>query len=166
MKNSFLTGSPFRTHRATRNVATCNRILLRLALLITMLFPGACVPAQATKAAQPVHHVGPPKKRQTLDDRVAQLARYLDLSEGQRSTLKDILVQNQQEILKMRGAPSPPEGLQMDRFRAIEDKTAERIRAMLSEEQRKKYDPLGARNSNSAVQDVSVEDWLKQTTPR
>ena len=66
----------------------------------------------------------------------------------------------------MRRAPSQREELQMDRFRAIEDKTAERIRAMLTEEQRRKYDPLGVRNSNSAAQNVSVEDWLKQARPR
>ena len=101
-----------------------------------------------------------------LDERVEHLARYLDLNERQRSALKNILLENQQEILKMRGVPSQGEELQMDRFRAIKDKTTEKIRAMLTEEQRKKYDPLGVRNSNSAAQNVSVEDWLKQTRSR
>ena len=131
-----------------------------------MLLAGTQTPAQETNAAQPVHRVGPRYKHHSLDERVEHLARYLDLNEGQRSALKNILLENQQEILKMRRAPSQAEGLQMDRLRAVEDKTAGRIRAMLTGEQRKKYDPLGVRSSNSAAQNVSVEDWLKQTRPR
>jgi hypothetical protein len=138
---------------------------VKLALLAPALFSGVPVPAQDANAAQQVHRVAPHYRRQSLDERVEHLARYLDLNEGQRSALKKILIENQQEILKMRRVPSQGDELQMDRFRAIEDKTAERIRAMLTEEQRKKYDPLGVRSSNSAAQNVSVEDWLKQTRP-
>ena len=143
MKRSSVNSSPVRKHGTSRTLASCRRILLKLALLVPMLLPGVPVPAQDTNAAQQVHRVAPRYKRQTLDDRVEHLARYLDLNERQRSALKNILLENQQEILKMRGVSSQGEELQMDRFRAIKDKTTERIRAMLTEEQRKKYDPLG-----------------------
>jgi hypothetical protein len=166
MKRSPVNSGPFAKHEARRPLASCRRILVRMALLVSMLWPGAPVPAQETNAAQQVHRVTPRYKRESLDERVEHLARYLDLNEGQRSALKKILIENQQEILKMRRVPSPGEELQMDRFRAIEDKTAERIGAMLTEEQRKKYDPLRVRNLNSGAQNVSVEDWLKQTRPR
>jgi hypothetical protein len=133
---------------------------------MTMLLPGAPVLAQQANAAQPFHQVASRHKRQSLGERVELLAGYLDLNEGQRSALKTILLDRQQEILKMRHAPSLGERIQMDRFRAIEEKTVERISAMLTREQNKKYDPLGVRNSTSASQNVSVEDWLKKNGPR
>ncbi len=166
MKRSPVNSSPLAKLVASRTLAGCHKMLPRLALLLPMLLPGAPVPAQEANAPQPVRRVAPHYTRQSHDRRVELLARYLDLNEGQRFALKNILLERQQEILKMRHAPSQGEGLQMDRFRAIEDRTVERIRAMLTEEQRKKYDPLGMRNSNSASQNVSVEDWLKETGPR
>ena len=138
----------------------------KFALLLAVLLPGGPVRAQETHAAPQIHRVSSHYKRQSLDQRLEHVARYLDLNEAQRSALKNILIQNQQEILKMRRVPSPGEELQMDRFQAIEEKTAERIRALLTEEQRNKYDPLVVRNSNSAAQNVSVDDWLAQTRPR
>jgi hypothetical protein len=138
----------------------------KLVLLVAVILPGAHVRAQETHAAPQIHGVSSHYKRQSLDERVEHLARYLDLNDGQKSALKNILIQNQQEILKMRRVPPQGEELQMDRLRAIEEKTAERIRALLTEEQRNKYDPLAVRKSNSAAQNVSVDDWLTQTRPR
>jgi len=131
-----------------------------------MLLASATAPAQETHQAPPVHGVAPHYQRQNLEERVELLSRYLGLSEGQRSAIKNILLERQQEFFKIRHAPSPGGGLQMDRFRAIEDRTMEKIRAMLTEEQRKKYDPLSMRNSNSASQNVSIENWLKAIGPR
>ena len=48
----------------------------------------------------------------------------------------------------------------------IEDKTVERIRALLTDEQLKKYDPIGARSTIPAQQQQSVEDLLKASKPR
>jgi len=166
MNGSSVSSSPFAKHMASSGRANFTRTLVTLVLLVPMLLSGTPVAAQEVNAAQPAHRSAPRHKGQGMDERVEQLARYLDLNEGQRSALKSILLENQQEILKMRRAPSQGEELQIDRFRIIEDKTVEKIRAMLTEEQRKRYDPLGVRNSNSAAQNVSVEDWLKQTRPR
>lgn len=66
----------------------------------------------------------------------------------------------------MRFSPLPPGGAQIDRFRAIQDRTAERIRAVLNEEQRKKYDLLGIRKLSPQQQSPDVEGWLKAVGPR
>jgi hypothetical protein len=153
-------------HGRIRALVNCRKMLAGPALVLALLLPNMPMPAQVINAAQPAHRSSPRFKRQSLDERVELLARYLDLNDEQRSALKKILLENQQEILKMRHAPSRAEGLQMDRFRAIEDKTMERIRAMLTEEQRTKYEPLGVRNPASASQNVSVDDWLKVTRPQ
>jgi hypothetical protein len=166
MKRSPVDSGSFSEHGASRTLSSSCRILVKLALLVPMLSPAAAVPAQEANAALQVHRVAPRYKRQSLDERVELLARHLDLNGGQKSTLKIILLERQQDILNMRHAPSHGDGLQLDRFRTIEDKTAERIRAMLTEEQRKKYDPLGVRNSNFGAQNVRVEDWLKVAGPR
>ena len=141
-------------------------ILARVALVVALLLPSAWVSAQANDAAQTAHRTTPHYKRPSLDDQVEALAKYLDLNDGQRSLLKNILFQRQQEILQMRLASSTAKTSPNDRFRAIEDKTVERIRATLNEEQRKKYDPIGERRLPPASQQTSVEEWLKATGPR
>ena len=101
----------------------------------------------------------------TIDDRVRVLARSLDLNEAQRVAVKKILEQRQQETLRIRQDSSISGGARIDRFRALQDNTVERIRAVLNEEQKKKYDPLAVRRTQPAPQQRSVEDWLKVTTP-
>jgi len=101
----------------------------------------------------------------TIDDRVRVLARSLDLDETQRAAVKKILEQRRQETLRIRQDSSISGGARIDRFRALQDNTVERIRAVLNEEQKKKYDPLAVRRTQPAPQQRSVEDWLKVTTP-
>jgi hypothetical protein len=159
MKSSPNSNSPFEKHGASCSLASRFGMLVTLALTLPILLRGVPLPAKESNVSQPFH------KRQSLDDRVERLARYLGLSHAQMSALKNILIERQQEVFRMRHASSAGEGLQMDQFRAIEDKTAERIRAILTAEQRKKYEPLSNGRSDSAAQNVSVEDWLKQTRP-
>jgi hypothetical protein len=166
MKMSAMINSSLAQHVTIRTVGRYRRILVRMGLLIPMLVPCSLLPAQETNATRNVHGVGSPQKRQRLDERVERLARYLDVNEGQRSELRNILREMQLEILNMRRAPTPGEELQMARLRAIEDKATEKIRSILTEEQRNKYDQVLIRNSNSAVQDASVRDWLKEAVPR
>ncbi len=117
-------------------------------------------------APQPARQANSRHNRQNPDHRFELLARYLDLNAAQKNALKSILFQRQHQIFNLRHAPSMGDGLQMDRYRAIEDETAHRIRAILTEEQRRRYDPLGLLESSAANQNVNVEDWLKQTKPR
>jgi len=94
------------------------------------------------------------------------LAKYLELDEAQQIALQKILEQRQQEVLQMRFTPLPAGSAQIDRFRAIQDKTVNRIRAVLNQEQRKKYDILAIRRSVPPPPKTSVQDWLKAATQR
>jgi hypothetical protein len=100
----------------------------------------------------------------SLDARVSRFASGLDLTEAQRFAVKKILQQQRQEILKIRNDPSTTGSAGIDRLRALQDRTIERIRAVLNEEQKKKYDPLAVRRIPQTPQ-PSVEDWLKAITP-
>jgi Spy/CpxP family protein refolding chaperone len=139
---------------------------LSLALVFPILSPSAPAFAQVAGASSPSRGTARRRTRPNLDDRVKVLAKSLDLSEAQQAALKKILEQRQQEILQMRLSPSSAGSAQIDRFRAIQDKTVEWIRAVLNDEQRKKYDPLAVRRLPPAPQQRSVEDWLKATTPQ
>jgi hypothetical protein len=137
--------------------------LLSLALSLPMLLPSAPALAQVAGAASPARRPTRGYKRSSLDDRVRTLSKNLDLSEAQQSAVKKILEERQQEILRMRLDPSIAGSARIDKFRALQEKTVERIRAVLNEEQKKKYDPLAVRRLPPAPQQRSVEDWFKAT---
>jgi hypothetical protein len=131
-----------------------------------MLLQSAPALAQVAGAASPARRTIRGRRRPSLDDRIKVLAKNLELNEAQQSAVKKILEQRQQETLQIRLDPSITGSARIDRLRALQEKTVERIRAVLNEEQKKKYDPLASRRLPSAPEQRSVEDWLKVTTPK
>lgn len=148
----------------------CNKTsvakLLSLVLVLPMLLPGVPVAAQVAGAASPAPQTHHGRRRPSIDDRVKVFAKNLDLNEAQQAAVKKILEQRQQETLRIRQDQSISGSARIERFRAVQDNTVERIRAVLNEEQRKKYDPLAVRRIQPAPDQRSVEDWLKVTTPQ
>jgi hypothetical protein len=132
-----------------------------LVLGLPILFLSVFASADDT-AAQP----RPPQRynRSNIDDRVRQLTKALDLNEAQQSAVKKILEERRQQTLRIRHDPSMTGSARIEQFRALQDSTVERIRAVLNEEQKKKYDPFAARKIQQTPE-RSVEDWLKATTP-
>lgn len=125
--------------------------------------PQSLAEGQATVSTPSQHHARHQSTKPNLDDRVNRFAKGLDLSESQQSAVKRILEERQNEILRIR-LNSPPAGsLAIDRFRALQERTVKQIRAVLNEEQKKKYDPLAARKISP---EPNVEDWLKAAQSR
>jgi hypothetical protein len=122
--------------------------------------------AQVGGVASPAQQTHRAHRRPSLDDRIKVLAKSLELNEAQQAAVKKILEQRQQETLRLRMDPSISGSTRIARFRALQDNTVERIRAVLNEEQKKKYDPLAVRRAQPAPDQRSVEDWLKVTTPQ
>jgi biopolymer transport protein ExbD len=122
--------------------------------------------APATPAAKPAQATHPTQRRVSLDDRVKTLATSLGLNEAQQAAVKKILEQRQQETLRLRRDASIPGSVRIERLRALQDQTVQRIRLVLNDEQKKKYDPLAVRQTGPAPGQKSVEDWLKVTTPQ
>jgi hypothetical protein len=104
-----------------------------------------------------------PYARPSLDARVSLFAKNLDLNVTQQSAVKKILEQQQQQILRIRDDASISGSARISQFRALQEFTVMRIRAVLTEEQRQKYDPLAPRRIPAAP-GPSVEDWIKATT--
>jgi hypothetical protein len=129
-------------------------------LVLLRAFAGGQAPASAVPQIQTRRHYSRPG----LDERVSQFAKSLDLSEAQQSAVKKILEQRQEQVLRIRDA-SISGSARISQFRALQERTVLQIRAVLNEEQKKKYNPLAAR-SVPQTPGPSVEDWLKATTPK
>jgi hypothetical protein len=119
--------------------------------------------APANSAPQPTNST---HRRPSLDDRVKTFAAALNLDEAQQVAVKRILLQRQQEMLRLRQDTSITGSTRIERLRALQDQTVQRIRLVLNDEQKKKYDPLAVRKAGPAPEQKSVEDWLKVTTPQ
>ncbi len=119
--------------------------------------PTPPTPARPARSAQ---------RRPTLDDRVQAFAKTLDLTEPQQAAVKRILLQRQSETLRLRQDGSISGEERIGRLRALQDETVLRIRAVLNDEQKKKYDPLAVRERTPPENQKTLEEWLKETTPK
>ena len=137
-----------------------------VAFLLTCLLASPLVAQANGAAAPPAQPAHPTHRRANLDDRVKALAAALNLDEAQQVAVKKIVEQWQQETRQLRRDTSIAGSVRIERLRAIQDKTVERIRTVLNDEQKKKYDPLAVRRVAPAPDQKSVEDWLKVTNPQ
>jgi Spy/CpxP family protein refolding chaperone len=129
--------------------------------------PGPAVPVKPTApVTPPAHHGHHAQRPASLDDRVRMFAKNYDLDAAQQAAVKNILQQRQQETLQLRTDPSLSGEARIERFRALQTATVEQIRGVLTEEQRKKYNPLAPRELKPEPEQRSVEEWLKLTTPQ
>jgi hypothetical protein len=104
-----------------------------------------------------------PYKRRTIaiDDQVKRFAESLDLSETQQSEVKKILEFRQVQTRRIRFDGSLSGAERISRFRGLEDSTVARIREVLNDAQKKKYDPLVVRQAQKDSPPSSVADWMK-----
>ena len=81
------------------------------------------------------------ERRQRAERNVNQFHDYLGLSEQQRQDVTKIMEEMRAEMDKLHSETRP-------KFRAIEDASRNRVRALLSDEQRAKYDEFLAARRN------------------
>ena len=136
---------------------------LLLAAGLPIVLSGASIFAQ-TPAATTISRERQARhsyKTLTIDDQVKSLAKNLDLNQAQQSSVKRILEWRQQETLRIRRETTASE--RIGAFRALQLHTVAEIRAVLNDQQKTKYNPLG-QNPPKASPQRSVEDWMKATT--
>ena len=123
-------------------------------------------------AATPLAHAGDaprsPRSHQhehtTLDGRVAIYARALGLDANQQLQLRDLLVWQRDQVQRVWNDATLTAAMRIHATGAIGDATADRIRAMLTEEQRKRYNPpRPPRDSVAHAEAPDVESWMKAT---
>jgi len=119
--------------------------------------PLAQAPA-ATVAARRPHTA---YRRLTMDDRIKSLAKALNLDEKQQAGVKTVLERQQLQSRKIQFDQSLDGAERMGKFRALQEDTALRIRALLNDEQKQKYDPLNHATQNGNSSDTYVDQWMK-----
>jgi hypothetical protein len=122
----------------------------------------AAAPAQVP--AQPLPR--PPSQRRaggTLDHRLKVLAKALDLDAGQRAELREILEDQRQAVTKIWSDPALLSAERVPATRAVEERTAERIRAILNDEQKKRYNPPKPQGTQAPP--ANVEAWMERQAP-
>ena len=135
------------------------------AQVIVALAVHAALPALAAAAERAAPSAAqqplPRGKRSGLEARVATLTRALALDPKQQGELRTLLRDQRQQVQQIWHDESIPAADRVAATRKVSLRTADRIRAMLSEEQRKKYDPPPPDDADRAMAKVRVEDWIK-----
>jgi hypothetical protein len=121
----------------------------------------AAAPAPAQMPAQPSPRPpSHPPAGGTLDHRLKVLARALDLDVGQRAELREILENQRQAVIKIWSDPALLPAERVPATRAVEERTAERIRAILNDEQKKRYNPPKPQGTQAPP--ANVEAWMQR----
>jgi hypothetical protein len=142
-------------------------------LLVAAVFAGAYAPAAVADVPAPAPHGAAPRQAilapgQTpgLDSRAQKLATMLQLSEPQQAELARILANEHEQIRQLWREQKVAPEYRVSAMRAISDKTEEQIRALLNDEQKKKYIASHPHNSSPSNQESTLDYWLHATQPK
>ena len=136
---------------------------MTLALAASMFVPAAVAAGQTSDVAAAKRPARHRYRRPSIDDQIKTLAKNLDLNQNQQAQVKSILERRQVQRRRIWSSPGLS-GSRIDSYRALDDSTVVQIRAVLNDEQKKKYDPLAHRQNQPTSPQPFVEDWLKATT--
>jgi hypothetical protein len=135
---------------------------LRAVLILAVCQISAAANGEALQPpADALDRPAPSRLSPGLEDRVRNLAQALDLDATQQSELRKLLASQREQVRKIWNDSSVPPAYRVSATRAISDQTADRIRAMLNEEQSKKYIlPKPPQEALAGSPRPSVEDWM------
>jgi hypothetical protein len=114
-----------------------------------------------TPAPVPQAHRKPPAR-----DAAATFAKRLDLDAKQEAQVRKLLANQQAQVRKLWNDPSIDGDDRVAVVKAINAKTVEQIRSLLTEEQKQKYIQLKPAGSPATKPGPSVEDWLHALRPQ
>jgi hypothetical protein len=101
-----------------------------------------------------------------MEGRVELLAKELDLDAAQQVALRRILEDQRNQTAKAWSDASVPAGVRVKTTQMISERTADQIRALLNDEQRKKYiQPLPS-EAKLGASNVDVELWMNKGTQK
>jgi hypothetical protein len=119
--------------------------------------------APGVRAKGPRH----PKRltpEQVIDERVRSLTKGLELNEAQQAKLREILQNEHRQLNQVRTASTQAGADRVGMMLAVLERTREEIRAMLNEEQKKKYPAVVPRGS-TAPASADLDYWMRRTQP-
>ena len=140
-----------------------------LAVSVAVLVTVAAAPSRAEEptAAAPPRPVAHTQVAGTLEHRVAVLTKALDLDDHQQAALRTILEEQREAVMKIWRDTKLLPAERAPATHAVAERTADRIRAILNDAQRAKYNPPKpppAPTPDSGA--PNVEAWMKATRPK
>ena len=95
-----------------------------------------------------------------LDRRIRLLAAELDLDAAQQAEVRKILLRQRADVLAVWLDEAVPPAVKVVSTQAIGDRTADQIRALLTDEQRTKYTQPRRREGAEDIRSADVETWM------
>jgi hypothetical protein len=157
----------------SRQVHASVRRSIGKALLLAALAGAAGGPARTLAAGEARPAASAPARRQPtvryrvhgLQDRVRLLTKALDLDARQQAQLRKVLESQRQRVLAAWNDTSVAPARRIAATQAISEETNARIRALLNEEQRRKFGPPRQAREPEAP-GPSVEAWMSKTAQK
>jgi hypothetical protein len=140
-----------------------------LMLAIGLLGAADTTEASARQDAAPVPPTHQATKRAPgagVDDRVKVFAKALDLDAAQQSQLRKILLGQRDAVRRVWTDKSLSPAERAPATRAASERTGDEIRAILNDEQRKKYNSASPAAAPDKGDERRVEQWLDATRAR
>jgi hypothetical protein len=126
----------------------------------------AAVEAPSSQAPVRTHaHARHRTRQQGIDDEVRRLTSALDLDAGQQAKAHALLEDQYRQIRKVWADNPQPESDRVSPTVAILNRTRDRIREILNDEQRKKY-PAAAPRELIGPAHTDLNHWLDLTQPK
>jgi hypothetical protein len=133
--------------------------MIRTWMLIALVLVSIGTPP--ARAEQPATKARKAPARSGLEQRIAAYAKALNLDSQQQSRLRVLLLQQREQMQRLWNDNSIPPAQRVYATRAIGDATADGIREMLTDEQRKRYNPPAPARADTAQRErLTVEDWM------
>jgi hypothetical protein len=141
---------------------------------LALALAGGCLIAaygitEGQDAVPESHSLQPPHRhyRSGLEERVKTFSKAFDLDAKQQDELRKVLESQREQIRKVWREGSVPPPYRVSATRLIYYQTEDRIRALLNDEQRKKYKPPRPSNESAVASDQrSVEYWMNAAKPK
>lgn len=151
----------------SRHVALSAWASATFAALLTCAAATATVLADGASSTDRVTAPAPARERvaATLDARVRLLSKELDLDARQQEQLRGILERQRAGVRKVWSDSTLLPGERGPATRAVSEHTADQIRAILSETQRKKYNPPPPTLTETGAGGGQVQVWMDKMQP-
>jgi hypothetical protein len=120
--------------------------------------PGGAITESASTL--PTRNRARPQRRAGLEERLDLLTKELSLDAAQQTAVRKILVMQRTEIVQAWSDESLPAQMRVAATRAIGDRTADHIRAILNEMQREKYLKVRPSLPDRAQSTDQVDSWI------
>jgi hypothetical protein len=147
--------------------AACAPCLAASQVAAANVVPDAVAPSATPPAPGARPRVRSRQQGAGLDDRVQLLTAELGLDSKQQQDLRRLLEEQRAQVQRVWSESAVPSAQRVAATKAISDRTADGIREMLTDEQRKKY--TTARQPRAAGDDdarQSLEYWMDASRPK